>query len=117
VWLGSVEDGTNDGTCTLEAITDTSACRPCTPVADCFNDCGACELCVGRDTLPPECLTPTPDAGPRPDGAVPDGGTVWDGGVPPPRCDPGVQACGLAGDSPCADLYYCITGCCVPTLI
>jgi hypothetical protein len=113
VWLGSVVDGTNDGTCTLADVTDTSLCRPCTPVADCFNDCGRCELCVGRDTLPPECVAPPPPP-PGTDGGPP---PMWDGGVPPPRCDPGVQPCGLASDPACAAGYYCVTGCCVSTLI
>jgi hypothetical protein len=113
VWIGSVVDGTNEGTCTLDDVTDTSLCRPCTPVGDCFNDCGRCELCLGRETLPPECLGPPPgtDGGPPP----PDG-SMWDGGVPA-RCDPGVQACGLPGDPACPSGFYCVTGCCVPTLI
>jgi hypothetical protein len=55
----------------------------------------------------------TPDAGPRPDGSMP-----IDGGPPPPmRCDPGVQPCGLPGDAMCPIDYYCVTGCCIPTII
>lgn len=109
VWIGSVEDGTNDGTCTLEEVTDVDACRPCTPVGDCNNPCGPCELCIGRDTLPPEC-TPSPDGGVPPDGAIPDGGVEY-------RCDPGVTPCGLPGEADCPVDFYCVTGCCVPTLI
>lgn len=85
------------------------ACRPCTPVGDCNNPCGPCELCIGRDTLPPEC-TPSPDAGVPPDGAIPDGGVEY-------RCDPGVTPCGLPGEADCPVDFYCVTGCCVPTLI
>ena len=120
VWLGSVFPDTNNGSCTLADIDETSLCRPCTPVADCFNDCGHCELCVGRDTLPPEC-TPTiyPDGGVSypdgatsyPDAALPDGGTYG------PRCPAGIQACGLAADDPCPSGYWCITGCCQSTFI
>src|SRR6185503_3337307 len=57
VWLGSgvgdCPDG--EGTGAFDLLGDTSACHPCIPVADCFNDCGVCELCFGRDELPPEC--------------------------------------------------------------
>jgi hypothetical protein len=105
VWIGSVEEGTNNGTCTFNDITDPTKCKPCTPVQDCFNACGHCELCLGKNELPPDC---TPDMGP-PDGAVPDGGVVY-------RCDPGIQPCGLPGDVACPEFYYCITGCCQPTV-
>jgi hypothetical protein len=104
VWLGSVVEGTNDGTCTFDEVLDVDACRPCTPVMDCFNDCGRCEICLGRDELPPDCYPP------------PDGGSYPDGGVEY-RCDPGVQLCGLPGEAPCPIDYYCVTGCCVPTII
>jgi hypothetical protein len=124
VWLGSVFEGTNEGSCTLDVVRDTALCKPCTPVADCLNDCGRCELCVGRDpaTLPPDCFPPPPPPPPV------DGGTPVDGGStsgdmgpppppPPPRCDPGVQVCGLPGEPPCPADTYCVTGCCVPTII
>ncbi len=109
MWLGSgIGEGPGgDGTCTLDLLDDTGACHPCTPVMECFNDCGPCELCLGRTTLPPECFPP--------DGGYPDGG--YDGGYPPPRCEPGVQECGLPGEPECPTDYYCVTGCCVPTLI
>jgi hypothetical protein len=104
IWLGSgVGEGPDgEGTCTFDLINDNEACKPCIPVADCFNDCGECELCLGRTSIPDYCLEPPPDAG------VPDGGMY-----PPQRCDPGVQACGLPGDPECPAEYYCITGCCV----
>jgi hypothetical protein len=117
VWLGSVFEGTNEGSCTLDVVRDTSLCKPCTPVADCLNDCGRCELCVGRDpaTLPPDCFPPPPPV----DGGTSDGGTTPAdmGPPPPPRCDPGVQVCGLPGEPPCPLDTYCVTGCCVPTII
>ncbi|MGE0787907.1 MAG: hypothetical protein AB7S26_19690 [Sandaracinaceae bacterium] len=114
VWIGSVMDGTNTGTCTLADVTDVDACRPCTPVADCFNDCGDCELCIGRDTLPPECTPGSTDGGVPP---IDGGGSRWDGGVPPMRCPAGVQECGLPSDPNCPPDFYCITGCCQSIII
>ncbi len=92
VWIGSVIEGTNEGTCTFEDILDTDKCRPCTPVEGCWNDCGHCELCIGREELPADCYE-------------------MDGGVPY-RCPDGVQECGLPGEPECPDGYYCVTGCC-----
>lgn len=101
VWLGSGHglgpDG--EGTCSFDAIMDTEACRPCDPVADCFNDCGRCEVCLGRPMPPADCFE-TPD-----------------GGTPAERCDPGVQPCGLEGDAECPMDFYCITGCCQSVII
>ncbi len=97
VWIGSVAEGTNDGTCNFDDVTDTTACRPCTPVGDCLNECGECELCIGRATLPASCYE-------------------VDAGVPY-RCAEGQQECGLPGDSECGLDYYCVTGCCVQTII
>ena len=111
VFIGTV-DSSGVGTCSLAAAMarDHEACHPCTPVADCLNDCGDCELCLGRTTLPPECTPPPPgtDAGPLPDGAV-----RPDGGVDLMRCEGGEQPCGTPGDALCPAQYYCITGCCV----
>lgn len=96
VWIGSVVEGTNDGTCTLDDVTDVTRCRPCTPTGgECYNACERCELCIGRTELPPDCFE-TPD-----------------GGTPPPRCTNGEQPCGLATDPDCPMSYYCLSGCCV----
>ncbi len=93
VWLGSEGiDGTTF--CTTAELANPDICHPCTPVTDCFNECGHCELCVGKTVLPPDCFNP-------------------DGGPPPDQCDPGVQPCGVPGQDPCPPGYYCITGCCV----
>lgn len=114
VWIGSMDDDKN-GTCTFADILDTSACEPCTPVADCANDCQRCELCIGKDTVPDDCfVTTNPDMGPNngPDGGGPaDGGG---GGVPtnPGQCPGGEIACGLAGQPNCPTNHYCISGCC-----
>lgn len=117
VWLGSRDDETGDGSCTLDDITDRTACRPCTPVADCTNECGRCELCLGRTELPADCFPPEPMDGGMEDGGTTDGGTPTDGGMPELRCDPGIQACGLPGDDACPPDYYCVTGCCQFVLI
>ena len=118
VFLGSV-DADGNHTCTPDAVGDPTRCRACTPYAGCINTCGPCELCLGRTTLPPECLPPPPaDAGPPVDGGGADGGPVDGGPVdagtpPPPRCDTGAQSCGLPTDPACPATYYCLTGCCI----
>ena len=107
VWLGT-EDGLGNSACDLANIDDPKKCSPCTQVKGaCFNDCGHCELCLGKTELPADCFPPPPM-----DGGVPvDSGT--DGGNPPEQCPAGIQACGLAGQAPCAAGFYCITGCCI----
>lgn len=107
VWIGALgSDG--EGTCTFADLDDPAACPPCTPVGDCFNDCGRCELCVGRETLPADCFPP--DAGMT---DVPN----YDGGMPDLRCRFGEQPCGLPGDAECGADFYCITGCCQSILM
>jgi hypothetical protein len=97
VFIGSV-DGSGAPTCDLASVGDPARCRPCTPVGDCLNDCGRCELCLGRTTLPAEC---TPQDGSSPDAGVGE------------RCAPGVQVCGLPGEPDCPSGSYCVTGCCI----
>ncbi len=92
VWLQSTDEN-NVGTCTIEVMDNTDLCHPCTVVPGCYNGCGPCELCMGKTTLPPECFDP-------------DGGTSG-------QCPPDVQACGLPGQDPCPQGFYCITGCCI----
>jgi hypothetical protein len=75
--------------CSLDSI---ASCTPCTFVPSCYNDCGRCEICLGKTELPPDCY-------------------------PSDRCPPGIQACGLPGDPPCPEGFYCITGCCQPVLL
>lgn len=108
VWLGSYDGLRSNGTCTIADVTNPQRCRPCTPVQSCFNECGRCEVCIGRPMPPADCfMTPS------------DGGTPTDGGTPPSdggtntgQCMAGVQPCGLAGQAPCPFGFYCITGCC-----
>ena len=91
VWLGSTDDATNNGSCTIEDLGTPNfldECHPCVQVPGCNNPCDTCELCIGKYVLPPEC---SPDE----------------------QCDSGVQPCGLADQDPCPSGQYCITGCCV----
>jgi hypothetical protein len=74
-------------TCTLADAAQPSKCQPCQQVPSCINDCGNCELCLGKTTLPPEC-----------------------GGVQ--TCPGGAQRCGLPGQPLCGAGFYCVTGCC-----
>lgn len=113
VWLGSEQNG--QGSCDLAHVGDPAKCQPCEPVKACLNTCGTCELCIGKDKLPPECY---PDAGSGAGGGGSTGATTGattgtgGGGGSGAQCAPGVQACGLPGEAPCASGYYCITGCC-----
>ena len=94
---GYVYIGSESG-CTFETVTDPASCQPCTPVADCLNDCGRCEICLGKPTIPPDCIDP------------PDGGMNE-------RCPGTLQPCGLPGDDLCpAETHFCVTGCCTPTV-
>ncbi|MFT3769660.1 MAG: hypothetical protein QM820_29845 [Minicystis sp.] len=86
VWLGS-ENPSGVGSCNINTLTDTTKCKPCTQVQACLNTCDHCELCIGKPTLPPDCLTQI-----CPDTAVP---------------------CGLPSQPPCPTGSSCITGCCV----
>jgi hypothetical protein len=85
IGLGS-EGAAGNTECTLAAIDDATLCHPCTPVSACLNDCDPCELCFGKNTLPPECGDP--------------------------ECATGIQACGTASLPPCPAGEYCVTGCC-----
>jgi hypothetical protein len=98
VWLGS-EDMNDVGSCTKEVVDDNTKCYPCLPVQACLNDCGPCEVCIGKPEPDPGC-----DGG---------GGSGGAGGGPTgEQCPDGAQPCGLAGQEPCPANYYCITGCC-----
>jgi hypothetical protein len=122
VWLGS-ENEKGEGTCSLDVVNDPDKCQPCLPVAACLNDCGPCELCIGKPTVPPEC---TPDGGMPASGAggggpsgSGGGGATGAGGATGSggsgggtQCPPGVDACGLPGQPPCPLDKYCISGCC-----
>ena len=99
VWLGSTDENGRPS-CSLATVGDPTRCKPCKKVAACDKPCERCQLCIGKDTLPPDCL-PGPGS---------------DGGPAPGQCPPGVQACGLPGQGPCPPTWYCVTGCCAPPL-
>jgi hypothetical protein len=102
VFLGSKDAMTGLPSCSLKDLADPDKCHPCKPVDACLNGCGVCELCVGKDTLPPECF---------PDG----GGMGGAGGGGSMQCPEGITPCGVPGQAPCPPNYYCITGCCQAT--
>ena len=116
VWIGAMDER-NESTCTLDTLLDSAACPRCTPVDACNNECGECEICVGKPTVPDHCFG---DDEPHDAGLTDAGGPAADAGArdtgaPPPagdRCPEGVQPCGLPGDFSCPDTRYCITGCC-----
>ncbi len=110
VWLGS-EDAAGNGTCTIANLADPKKCQPCLPVQGCLNTCAKCELCIGKTTLPPECNQGTGGSGSTGAGSASTGGTTGSGGGGS-QCEAGVQACGLPGQGPCLNNFYCITGCC-----
>ncbi|MBX7196602.1 MAG: hypothetical protein K1X94_31405 [Sandaracinaceae bacterium] len=124
VYLGSEPVG-GAPPCSPETVGNPDSCRRCTPVRTegCFNECGHCELCLGRTELPADCFPPPPvdagvppgvDAGPTPDAWTPDDAYVPDSGTPIMRCPAGQQACGLPTDPPCPSTApYCLTGCCI----
>lgn len=91
VWLGSTDNAV--GSCDAANVGDPTKCHPCTPVKSCFNDCGPCEVCIGRSKVPSSCK---PDSGAG------------------RQCAPGDQKCGQPGEAPCPANFYCITGCCKP---
>jgi hypothetical protein len=94
VFIGSTVDG--DPSCDLANVNNPAACRPCTPVPGCQNECGPCERCVGGAPLDPGC-----------------GG--GEAGAPntSSRCEPAVTPCGEPGEAMCPVGEYCITGCCM----
>jgi hypothetical protein len=97
VYIGSYDSVAREGTCRLGSEMDPDLCHPCTPVTDCFNGCTDCEVCIGRAQPPDNC-------------------DELDAGVPS-RCSEGIQECGLPGDADCPVDHFCVTGCCIQTII
>ena len=82
-------------TCTAKDFGDPTKCPPCTQVTQCMTPCGHCDYCIGKETLPADCM------------AQPDGGTPY-------TCVGGLVACGQYGVDPtqCPAGTGCVTGCC-----
>lgn len=98
VFLGSGED------C---SVSNLDACDTCDKSDMCENECGTCELCLGKteEDLPESCF----------DGGGTDGGTGSDGGTTGGHaCDDGSEPC--SESDPCPSDEFCQTGCCQPTL-
>ncbi len=85
IWLGS--EVNKVGSCTTQDLANPQLCKPCTIVTGCFNPCENCEICLGKPTLPPECLCQ--------------------------ECPPGADLCGPPCGGTCGFGYFCNNGCCV----
>jgi hypothetical protein len=114
VWLGS-ENPKDVGSCDEAGVNDPDKCHPCTPVPGCYNDCGKCEVCIGKPIVDPDCLPPSSSSSSGSGGGGQGGN--GSGGGDSQQCPDGVQPCGQLGQDPCSIDYYCVTGCCqkVPT--
>jgi hypothetical protein len=99
VWIGAKDESFN-GMCTFDEILNTEKCPRCTPIPGCLNECGHCELCIGKTFLPSDCFNDS-DTDNTPDEMCPDG----------------VVPCGLDKMAECDPGYYCVTGCCQPTTV
>lgn len=79
------------GDCTFETI---ETCQRCVPTqSECINECGRCELCLGKtpEDLPADC--------------------AGDAGTPVHSCEDGERVCDA--DNPCGAGLYCELGCCL----
>lgn len=99
VWIGA-KDEDNVGICTFDDILDPEKCPRCTPQGNCYNECGRCEICIGKTEIPADCYDDTTDAG-----------------VPEGQCPEDVQPCGLDDQAPCEPGYYCVSGCCQTSIL
>jgi hypothetical protein len=112
---GTSIEVTQSATCSLANLDDTQACPRCTKSTQCDNECGECELCVGKtiEALPDHCNDSPGGAG----GGPSTGGSGGMGTPPPPgyTCNEGQQVCGNGLPS-CPSSQYCSLGCCIFTI-
>lgn len=101
---GTTKDVMLSSTCSIASVDDPTKCAACTKNTACGNDCGPCELCLGKTTIDPSCNPAPTDAGSGTDaGGDPLGGQT---------CSiEGAQACNA--QVPCPNGTYCVTGCCI----
>lgn len=103
---GEVDILLSDG-CSVAALADETLCPRCVPTDSCNNDCGECELCLGKTMadLPASCFPP-------PDGSGGSGSGGSGGDVPPPpnTCSNGAEVCSEV--SACPSGFFCFQGCC-----
>lgn len=112
VWIGA-KDKKNAGMCTFDDILDESKCPRCTPVGNCLNECGHCEICIGKTELPEDCHTVDTDDETTDQSDSDD----TDAAPPSTQCPEGISPCSISDTLPCDKGYYCISGCCQPTII
>jgi hypothetical protein len=108
---GSSVDVLTISSCALDNIEDEDACPRCEKSTQCENECGECELCLGKTEadLPESCGEDNPPPPPPEDGGPPP--------PPPPNhtCDDGGQVC--SDTLPCGPDEYCRLGCCTSLFI
>jgi hypothetical protein len=96
------------GECSVDGL-GTDACQTCTQTTECTNDCGRCELCLGKtiDDLPDDCFDDPND---------PDMSSSGDGGGSGgPTCEDGLTPC--QSSTECASNEYCQLGCCIEVIL
>jgi hypothetical protein len=108
-------------TCTEEDVADPKKCAPCKQDDTCKNDCGECELCMGKTELPESCKPAGTGGTSGSGGSSSAGGSsstggsgASTGGTPAQECPLNVAACDPT--HPCESGYFCVTGCCIEIL-
>jgi hypothetical protein len=114
---GSNVDVLTVATCSIENIDDEEACPRCEKSTLCSNDCGECELCIGKTEadLPESCSPPPTGGGGEGGMGSGEGGA---GNTPPPpsyTCDNDAQVC--SETIACPANFYCRLGCCTELYI
>ena len=114
IWLGFY-DASGNATCTMANLADPNKCHVCKMVDSCAKDCGRCQLCIGKDTIPADCSPPPADMAGKPpaDLAGADlAGVVAAIDAVPAVFVPTTSLADSPGCAPCPGGWSCITGCC-----
>ncbi|MBN2715675.1 MAG: hypothetical protein JXX14_07450 [Deltaproteobacteria bacterium] len=115
VWIGA-KDSANAGMCTFDDILAESKCPRCTPVNNCLNECGHCEICIGKPELPEDCYPEDTDVDVIDSDSDSDSDQTTVRPPPTGQCDEDITPCSYDDIMPCEQGYYCISGCCQPTI-